>query len=93
MTIVRRLTKIYILVKCNFLAFQCPFNKCLTLNMIYSFAIGQNSMKKLRNSKVLVSGIGSVGVEICKNLILAGVRQVGIHDTKIATWRDLSAQV
>ena len=50
-------------------------------------------MKKLRDSKVLVSGIGSVGVEVCKNLILAGVGQIGIQDTKTVTWSDISAQV
>uniref|UniRef100_A0A914RPN9 Uncharacterized protein n=1 Tax=Parascaris equorum TaxID=6256 RepID=A0A914RPN9_PAREQ len=50
-------------------------------------------MKNLRKSSVLISGIGSVGVEIAKNLILGGVRSVTIHDTKNCEWRDLSAQL
>lgn len=50
-------------------------------------------MKNLRKSSVLISGIGSVGVEIAKNLILGGVRSITIHDTKNCEWRDLSAQV
>ncbi|VDM49190.1 unnamed protein product [Toxocara canis] len=50
-------------------------------------------MKNLRMSSVLVSGMGSVGVEIAKNLILGGVRSVTIHDTKNCEWNDLSAQV
>lgn len=49
-------------------------------------------MMHLRKSSVLVSGIGSVGVEIAKNLILGGVRQVTLHDTANAQWIDLSAQ-
>lgn len=49
-------------------------------------------MTYLRQSNILVSGMGSVGVEIAKNLILGGVRHVTIHDTKNTTWRDLSAQ-
>lgn len=49
-------------------------------------------MVNLRTASVLISGLGSVGVEIAKNLILGGVRHVTIHDTKLAKWSDLSAQ-
>lgn len=49
-------------------------------------------MLHLRQSSVLISGMGGVGVEIAKNLILGGVRNVTIHDTKAATWLDLSSQ-
>lgn len=49
-------------------------------------------MYKLRQSRVLISGLGSVGVEIAKNLILGGVRHITLHDTKNVSWRDLSAQ-
>lgn len=42
---------------------------------------------------MLISGIGSVGVEVAKNLILGGIRQVTIHDTNDVKWLDLSAQV
>lgn len=50
-------------------------------------------MSNLRSASTLISGIGSVGVEIAKNLILGGVRRVTIHDTKATRWNDLSAQV
>ena len=50
-------------------------------------------MNAIRTSRILISGIGSVGVEIAKNLILAGVHDVVIHDTKPVEWNDLSAQV
>ncbi|CAJ0953492.1 unnamed protein product, partial [Mesorhabditis belari] len=56
------------------------------------YALGESAMKNLRQSSVLISGIGGVGVEIAKNLILGGIRHVKIHDQKEATWYDLSAQ-
>lgn len=56
------------------------------------YALGESAMMHLRKSSVLISGIGSVGVEIAKNLILGGVRHVTIHDTRSAQWLDLSAQ-
>lgn len=56
------------------------------------YALGESAMLHLRSANVLVSGLGSVGVEVAKNLILAGVRKVTIHDTKTASWTDLAAQ-
>uniref|UniRef100_A0A1I7YJJ1 E1 ubiquitin-activating enzyme n=1 Tax=Steinernema glaseri TaxID=37863 RepID=A0A1I7YJJ1_9BILA len=56
------------------------------------YALGESAMMHLRKSSVLISGMGGVGVEIAKNLILGGVRRVTIQDTKDATYLDLSAQ-
>uniref|UniRef100_A0A915EAW6 SUMO-activating enzyme subunit 1 n=1 Tax=Ditylenchus dipsaci TaxID=166011 RepID=A0A915EAW6_9BILA len=56
------------------------------------YAMGRSAMEKLREAKVLISGIGSVGLEISKNLILAGIGHVSIHDAKVVSWNDLSAQ-
>uniref|UniRef100_A0A0N5CF83 E1 ubiquitin-activating enzyme n=1 Tax=Strongyloides papillosus TaxID=174720 RepID=A0A0N5CF83_STREA len=56
------------------------------------YALGENAMLYLRKASILISGMGSVGVEIAKNLILGGVRHVTIHDTKNTTWNDLSGQ-
>ncbi|TKR73072.1 hypothetical protein L596_020427 [Steinernema carpocapsae] len=56
------------------------------------YALGESAMMHLRKSSVLIAGLGGVGVEIAKNLILGGVRHVTIQDTKAATWIDLSAQ-
>lgn len=50
-------------------------------------------MSRLREAKILISGMGGLGVEIAKNLILGGVRHVTIHDTKLASHIDLSSQV
>ena len=36
----------------------------------FSYALGESAMAHLRKASVLVSGLGSVGVEIAKNLIL-----------------------
>ena len=50
-------------------------------------------MNRLRSARVLISGMGSLGVEVAKNLILAGVSEVVIHETKTVKMNDLSAQV
>ncbi|KAL3108665.1 hypothetical protein niasHT_019186 [Heterodera trifolii] len=55
------------------------------------YALGHSAMEHLRKASVLVSGLGSVGVEVAKNLILGGVRSVTLHDTKALAFRDLSA--
>ncbi|KAI6187519.1 hypothetical protein M3Y98_00253000 [Aphelenchoides besseyi] len=56
------------------------------------YAIGESAMLKLRKSSVLICGLGGVGVEIAKNLILGGIRRVGLQDTRRVEWHDLSAQ-
>jgi ubiquitin-activating enzyme E1 len=43
-------------------------------------------------SDVLISGIGGLGVEIAKNVILAGVKTVTLHDQQNCTLKDLSSQ-
>lgn len=49
-------------------------------------------MVRLRSANVLVVGLGSVGVEVAKNLVLGGVRSVTMHDQKKTTETDLAAQ-
>ena len=56
------------------------------------YTLGESAMLHLRGASVLISGLGGVGVELAKNLILGGVRHISIHDTKDATWHDLSSQ-
>ena len=50
-------------------------------------------MKRMALSNVLVSGMGGLGVEIAKNIVLGGVKSVTIHDQSTASWSDLSSQV
>jgi ubiquitin-activating enzyme E1 len=49
-------------------------------------------MQRMAKASVLVSGLGGLGVEIAKNLILYGFKAVTIHDTQPATILDLSSQ-
>lgn len=56
------------------------------------YVLGHEAMKRMQNSNVLVSGLGGLGVEIAKNVILGGVKSVTIHDQANAEWRDLSSQ-
>ena len=55
------------------------------------FVLGVDAMKKLVSSSVLVSGMGGLGVEIAKNIILAGVKNVTIHDTRNCEMSDLAS--
>lgn len=64
---------------------------CLTSPTRY--VLGHEAMKHLQTSSVLVSGLRGLGVEIAKNIILAGVRAVTLHDQGTAQWADLSSQV
>ena len=50
-------------------------------------------MRRMALSNVLVSGMRGLGVEIAKNVVLAGVKSVTIHDEGMAAWPDLSSQV
>jgi len=50
-------------------------------------------MKRMALSNILVAGMGGLGVEIAKNIVLGGVKSVTIHDETVASWSDLSSQV
>lgn len=56
------------------------------------YVLGHEAMKKMAVSDVLISGLGGLGVEIAKNVILAGVKSVTLHDTAVCTLKDLSSQ-
>ncbi|XP_024904746.1 ubiquitin-like modifier-activating enzyme 1 isoform X4 [Pteropus alecto] len=56
------------------------------------YVLGHEAMKHLQTSSVLVSGLRGLGVEIAKNIILAGVKAVTLHDQGTAQWADLSSQ-
>eukprot|EP00898_Chlorokybus_atmophyticus_P002590 jgi/Chlat1/3331/Chrsp222S03397 len=53
---------------------------------------GRESMRRLAASNVLISGLKGLGVEIAKNVILAGVKSVTLHDSGTVELKDLSAQ-
>ena len=52
---------------------------------------GREAMERLQRSHLLISGLGGLGIEIAKNVILAGVKSVTLHDTEKATYKDLSS--
>lgn len=56
------------------------------------YVLGVDAMKKMTKSSVLISGIGGLGLEIAKNVVLAGINKVVLHDSKEATILDLGSQ-
>jgi len=56
------------------------------------YVLGHEAMEKMRNASVLISGISGLGVEIAKNVILSGVKNVTLHDTVKTSYSDLSSQ-
>ncbi|KAL9247036.1 hypothetical protein vseg_020507 [Gypsophila vaccaria] len=52
---------------------------------------GRETMRRLFASNVLVSGVQGLGAEIAKNLVLAGVKSVTLHDEGVVEMWDLSS--
>uniref|UniRef100_M4DP97 E1 ubiquitin-activating enzyme n=2 Tax=Brassica campestris TaxID=3711 RepID=M4DP97_BRACM len=52
---------------------------------------GRETMRRLFASNVLISGMHGLGAEIAKNLILAGVKSVTLHDERVVELWDLSS--
>uniref|UniRef100_U5EX66 E1 ubiquitin-activating enzyme n=1 Tax=Corethrella appendiculata TaxID=1370023 RepID=U5EX66_9DIPT len=56
------------------------------------YVLGHDAMRRMAKSDVLISGLGGLGVEIAKNVILGGVKSVTLHDKANCTIFDLSSQ-
>lgn len=56
------------------------------------YVLGHEAMHRMQASNVLISGLGGLGVEIAKNVILGGVKSVTLHDTAQCQVADLSSQ-
>ncbi|TYJ23883.1 hypothetical protein E1A91_A08G222500v1 [Gossypium mustelinum] len=52
---------------------------------------GRETMRRLFASNILISGMQGLGAEIAKNLILAGVKSVTLHDEGVVEMWDLSS--
>ena len=52
--------------------------------------MGIESVAKQAESTVLISGIGPLGIEIAKNIILAGCKELILHDTESTSMADVS---
>ncbi|CAL8331686.1 unnamed protein product [Merluccius merluccius] len=46
------------------------------------YVLGDSAMQKMAQSSVFLSGMGGLGIEIAKNIVLAGIKTVTLHDTK-----------
>ena len=56
------------------------------------YVLGHEAMKKMGSSRVLVVGMRGLGVEIAKNIALAGVKSLTLFDPQPAKIQDLSSQ-
>lgn len=56
------------------------------------YVLGHDAMRRMASSDVLISGLGGLGVEIAKNVILGGVKSVTLHDEALCSTNDLSSQ-
>ncbi|XP_057700009.1 ubiquitin-like modifier-activating enzyme 6 [Corythoichthys intestinalis] len=51
------------------------------------YVLGDSAMQQMAQSAVFLSGLGGPGIEIAKNIVLAGLKAVTLHDTKqCETW-------
>ncbi|OQE27768.1 hypothetical protein PENSTE_c004G02301 [Penicillium steckii] len=56
------------------------------------YVLGHEAMKRMGSSNVLVVGLKGLGVEIAKNIALAGVKSLTLHDPAPVAISDLSSQ-
>jgi ubiquitin-activating enzyme E1 len=56
------------------------------------YVLGHEAMKRMGVSDVLVVGLRGLGVEIAKNIALAGVKSLSLYDPRPTVISDLSAQ-
>lgn len=56
------------------------------------YVLGKEAMLKMQHANVLIVGLGGLGVEIAKNVVLAGVKSLAVYDPAPANLQDLSTQ-
>jgi len=56
------------------------------------YVMGHEAQRRMAGASVLIVGLNGLGVETAKNVILAGVKNVTLHDNTPTKWSDLSAQ-
>lgn len=56
------------------------------------YVLGHDAMRRMATSEVLISGLGGLGVEVAKNVILGGVKSVTLHDEAVCKVADLTSQ-
>ncbi|KAF9898243.1 hypothetical protein BX616_004294, partial [Lobosporangium transversale] len=56
------------------------------------YVLGHEAMKKMGTSNILIVGLKGLGIEIAKNVVLAGVKSVTLYDPAPVQLSDLSTQ-
>lgn len=56
------------------------------------YVLGHEAMRRMATTDVLICGLGGLGVEIAKNIILGGVRSVTLQSSRNCTIQDLATQ-
>ena len=56
------------------------------------YVFGHDAQRKLASSNILIVGLSGLGIETAKNIILAGVKSVTLHDNTLVSYHDLSSQ-
>ncbi|KAG0265948.1 SPS-sensor component ptr3 [Actinomortierella ambigua] len=56
------------------------------------YVLGHEAMKKMSTSNVLIIGLKGLGIEIAKNVVLAGVKSVTLYDPAPVEVKDLATQ-
>lgn len=56
------------------------------------YVLGHDAMRRMANSDVLICGLGGLGVEVAKNVILGGVKSVTLYDARACEIGDLATQ-
>lgn len=56
------------------------------------YVLGKEAMLKMQNSNVLIIGVKGLGIEIAKNVALAGVKSISLYDPAPVELKDLSTQ-
>ena len=58
----------------------------------YIGAMGMEAVQQQSNANIFISGAGTLGIEIAKNIVLSGCKELVLHDTKNASIYDLCGQ-
>lgn len=56
------------------------------------YVLGDTAMKRMAKSDILLIGLGGLGVEIAKNITLAGVKSLTLQDNEVCSVQDLGTQ-
>ena len=58
----------------------------------YIGAMGVEAVSKQSKANILLFGLGALGLEIAKNIVLSGCKELALWDDKLTQWDDLSGQ-